>query len=331
MKIALFGTQPYDREYFEQANQSFAHQLIFLEDRLDASTAKQAAGCEAVCAFVNDRLDADCLQQLQTLGINNIALRAAGFNNVDLACAQQLGICVMNVPCYSPQAVAEHALALIMSLQRHLIEADARVRANNFTLNGLLGSNLHGKTVGVIGTGRIGEAFCRIMLGFGTRVIAYDIAPNARCRELGVEYVELNELIRSADIISLHCPLCAQNQYLIDDTALGQMKTGAMLINTARGGLLDTRAAIQHLRSGQLGYLGLDVYEHEAGLFFGDHSQDPQRDPLLQELLELPNVLVTAHQAFFTEQALSCIAQTTLSNLSDIEAGRQCPNQLSAK
>lgn len=330
MRITFFNTKPYDHEYFERFAPGFGHQLHLLDPALDAGTAHLAMGSAAVCVFVNDSVDAACLEQLREVGVHAVALRAAGHNNVDLTAAEALDMQVVNVPCYSPHAVAEHAVALCLALGRHLIEADKRVHAHNFALNGLLGSNLNGKTVGVVGTGRIGSVFSRIMLGFGCHVLAHDIAPDPECQKLGIEYTTLERVLPEADVISLHCPLNAENRHLIDDAALARMKSGAILINTARGGLIDTAAALEHLRSGHLGKLGLDVYENEAGLFFEDLSSQQISDPLLVELLSLPNVLITSHQAFFTEQAMEKIALTTLQNLTDIEAGRRCENQLSA-
>ena len=261
-------------------------------------------------------------------GVRAIALRCAGFNNVDLDAAREFGIEVVRVPAYSPYAVAEHAVALLLMLNRHLHKAYNRVREGNFLLHGLTGFDLNGKTVGVVGTGEIGQVFCKIMLGFGCRVVAYDPVISEKCRELGVEYLDWSELLQVADVISLHCPLMPQTHHMVDETALSQMKPGVVLINTSRGGLVDTQAVIAALKSRKLGALGLDVYEEEGELFFEDMSDQVIDDDLLMRLMTFPNVVVTGHQAFLTHEALTNIATTTLSNLSDIEAGNECPNKV---
>ncbi len=328
MNIAVFSTKPYDRRFLEAANQKTGqnrHKFSFLEAQLNAENAILAQNHDAVCAFVNDVLDAETLRILAQNGVNFIALRCAGFNNVDLAVAKELGIGIGRVPAYSPFAVAEHATALILALNRKIPRAYNRVRESNFALEGLLGFDLHGKTVGVVGTGKIGLCFVKIMLGFGCRVLCYDPFPNPELDALAVEMVELPELLAQSDIVSLHCPLSAENHHLISGHTLAQMKRGAFLINTSRGGLIDTRAAIEALRSGQLGALGLDVYENEAGLFFEDHSDQPLRDDVFARLLSFGNVIVTGHQAFFTREALENIAATTLDNLNcwqDDRSGR---------
>ncbi|MEJ7931961.1 2-hydroxyacid dehydrogenase [Ramlibacter sp. AN1015] len=320
MHVAVFSTTPTDRTFLGEANSGGRHQLIFIEARLDATTAAAAAGAQAVCAFVNDRLDAPALRELQRLGVRMVALRCAGFNNVDLAEAAALGIAVGRVPEYSPYAVAEHTVALILTLNRKIHRAHSRVREGNFALEGLLGFDLHGRTVGAIGTGKIGECFLRIMAGFGCRLLAHDPRPSEACRQLGVQYVELAELLERSDVVSLHCPLTPQTRHLIDARALARMRPGAMLVNTSRGAVIDTRAAIAALKSGRLGSLGLDVYEEEADLFFRDLSGDMIRDDVFARLLTFPNVVVTGHQAFFTEDALRAIAATTLGNLDAFEA-----------
>jgi len=319
MHVAVFSTQSYDREFLLRANEADRHSLVFLEARLDASTAPAAAGAQAVCAFVNDQLDAAALDALHRLGVRMVALRCAGFNNVDLLAAARLGIAVGRVPEYSPHAVAEHTVALVLTLNRKLHRAIARVRDGNFALDGLLGFDLHGRTVGAIGTGRIGECFLRIMAGFGCHLLAFDPKPSEACRQLGVRYVPLEELLAHSDIVSLHCPLSPRTHHLIDAAALARMKRGAMLINTSRGAVVDTGALIAALKSGHLGSLGLDVYEEEADLFFRDLSSEVIRDDLFARLLTFPNVVITGHQAFFTEDAMAAIGRVTLANLDSFE------------
>lgn len=321
MKVAVFSTKPYDREYLGRANAGHGHELTFFEAHLEPETAVLAAGHGAVCAFVNDTLDAAVLRQLHAGGTRLIALRSAGFNHVDLATARALGMTVARVPAYSPYAVAEHAVGLILTLDRKLHRAYVRVREGNFALDGLRGFDLHGRTVGVIGTGKIGTVFARIMLGFGCRVLAYDIEPNPACRDMGVEYVGLDELLRASDIVSLHCPLNEHTHHLIDAERLATMKRGVMLINTSRGALIDTRAVIEALKTGRIGYLGIDVYEEEEHLFFEDLSTQIIHDDVFMRLLTFPNVVVTAHQAFFTEEALLNIAGTTIANITAFERG----------
>lgn len=321
MRIAVYSTKSYDRRFLDEANAAGRHELAYLEPRLDATTAVAAAGCTAVCAFVNDQLNAGVLQTLQDLGIRMVALRSAGFNNVDLAAAARLGIAVGRVPEYSPYAVAEHTAALVLTLNRKIHRAHARVREGNFALEGLLGFDLHGRTVGVVGTGKIGAAFCRIMAGFGCEVLAFDPAPSPEVLAAGVRYVPLPELLARSDVISLHCPLTPATHHLIDAAALARMKHGAMLVNTSRGAVVDTRAVIAALKSGALGSLGLDVYEEEADLFFRDLSGEVLHDDVFARLLTFPNVVVTGHQAFFTEDALRAIAATTIANLDAFAAG----------
>lgn len=326
MRVAVFSTKPYDRTFLSDANGRHGHELTFFEPRLAPETAVLAAGHDAVCAFVNDQLDAGVLATLAGSGIRAIALRCAGFNNVDLDAAARLGLAVVRVPAYSPYAVAEHTVALILGLNRKLTRAHARVHEGNFALDGLLGFDLHGRTAGIVGTGQIGAVVARILHGFGCRLLAYDPYRNPACEALGVTYVELPELLAASDIVTLHCPLTPQTRHLIDAGALARLRPGAMLINTSRGALLDTPAVIEALKSGHLGYLGLDVYEEEASLFFEDLSGQVLQDDVFARLLTFPNVLITGHQAFFTREALSAIAETTLANLDDIAAGRACPN-----
>lgn len=319
MRVAVFSTRAYDRQFLARANTAGRHQLLFYESRLDGDSAAVADGALAVCAFVNDRLDAAVLQRLHAGGVRLLVLRSAGFNHVDLAAAASLGIAVGRVPEYSPHAVAEHTVALLLALNRRLHRAYNRVREGNFALEGLLGFDLHGRSVGVIGTGKIGECFARIMAGFGCRLLGFDPQPNPACLALGMRYVTLPELLADSDVVSLHCPLTPQTRHLIDAEALARMKPRAMLLNTSRGAVVDTRALIGALKAGTLGSLGLDVYEEEADLFFRDLSDEVLHDDVFARLLTFPNVLITGHQAFFTEDALTAIASTTVANLDAFE------------
>ncbi len=320
MRIAIFSSKPYDRRFLGAANAGHGHELLFLEPRLTAATAPLAGDAAAVCGFVNDQFDAEVLGLLAAQGTRLIALRSAGFNHVDLVAAARLQLCVVRVPAYSPHAVAEHALALILALNRRIVRAHNRVRDGNFALDGLVGFDLCGKTVGVVGTGAIGSVFARIMHGLGCRVLACDPQPAAALDGV-VDYVEMDELLQRADIVSLHCPLTPATRHLIDSASLARMRAGVMLINTSRGGLVDTRAVIQALKRGQLGYLGLDVYEEEQQLFFEDLSGGVIQDDVFTRLLTFPNVLITGHQGFFTAEALRAIAETTLCNVSSFESG----------
>ena len=323
MHIAIFSTRPYDREFLTRANADGRHTLVFHEARLDVGTAAAADGATAVCAFVNDRLNAGTLQRLHEGGVRLVALRSAGFNHVGLAAAAALGIAVGRVPEYSPYAVAEHTAALVLTLNRKIHRAYNRVREGNFALEGLLGFDLHGRTVGIVGTGKIGACFGRIMAGFGCQLLAFAPEVNPELTALGARYVTLPELLAGSDIVSLHCPLTPQTHHLIDDDALATMRRGAMLINTSRGAVVDSRAAVAALKTGQLGSLGLDVYEEEADLFFRDLSDTVLRDDVFARLLTFPNVIVTGHQAFFTEAALSAIAEVTFANIDHFEATGQ--------
>ncbi len=331
MKVAVFSTKSYDQEFLEAANTERGHELVFLEPRLTLETCVLAAGAQAVCAFVNDKLDAKTLSQLASQGIKLIALRSAGFNHVDITKATQLGLTVVRVPAYSPYAVAEHTIGLILALNRRIHRAYARIREGNFSLEGLIGFDLHGKTVGIIGTGKIGTITAQILKAFGCKLVAYDKSPNSDCQALGVEYVSLPQLLSTADIVSLHCPLIPDTHHLINAETIAQMKTGVMLINTSRGALIDTKAVINGLKSGKIGYLGLDVYEQEGDLFFEDFSNTVIQDDLFERLLTFPNVLITGHQAFFTVNALESIAETTLANISEFEQGKPCQNQVQAE
>jgi D-lactate dehydrogenase len=319
MKVAMFSSKPYEEQYFRQANPD-VHQFSYLQPHLDEDTAILASGHDAVCCFVNDTASATVLQMLAGMGVKLLALRCAGFNNVDLAAARDCGITVCRVPEYSPFAVAEHTVALILSLNRHIHRAHNRVRENDYSLNGLLGFDLHGKTVGVIGAGRIGKVFIRIMLGFGCRVLVHD--PVATNFPDGSEATDLETLLQSSDIISLHCPLTPDTHHLINADSIARTRRGFMLINTSRGGLVDTKAVIHALKTGHIGYLGLDVYEEEADLFFEDLSNELVQDDVFARLLTFPNVIITGHQAFFTHEALSSIARVTLANIDAYDAGR---------
>jgi len=314
MRVAVFSTKSYDRKFLQAANSSYGHDLVFFEPHLTRETCGIASGFEAVCVFVNDLLDADVLKAISEYGIRLVALRCAGFNNVDPVSAAQFGITVVRVPAYSPEAVAEHTVALILSLNRKLHRAYARVREGNFSLEGLLGFNLAGKNVGIIGTGKIGTAFAKIIRGFGCQVLAYDPYPNPECEALGVNYTNEATLFKESDIISLHCPLTPETHHFINSNAL----------------VVDTRAVIKALKSGKIGSLGLDVYEEEEELFFEDLSNEVIQDDLFARLLTFPNVLITGHQAFFTREALEAIAETTLSNISDFEKSGSCVNQITA-
>jgi D-lactate dehydrogenase len=326
MKVAVFSAKSYDRQFLEVANLTHGHELLFLEPRLTEMTAALAAGCQAICVFINDKLDASTVKAIADQGVQLIALRSAGFNHVDLKAAAALGLTVVRVPAYSPYAVAEHTVALILALNRKLYRAYNRVRDDNFSLEGLMGFDLHGSTVGIVGTGKIGQCFAQIMQGFGCRLLAYDVQPNAHCESLGVEYVALSALFAQSDVVSLHCPLTPQTHHLVNADSLALVKEGMMLINTSRGGLLDTVAVIEGIKSGKIGYLGIDVYEQEEELFFEDLSNTIIQDDTFLLLQAFPNVMITAHQAFFTRNALTNIADTTLANITDFEQAKPCLN-----
>jgi D-lactate dehydrogenase len=328
MQVAFFSAQSYDKEYFEKFNNKNIHQITYFEAPLNPDTANLVKGFNAVCVFVNDKLDSETIGKINTNGVKLIALRCAGFNNVDIQAAAKNNIKVVRVPAYSPQAVAEHAVALILTLNRKTHKAYNRIRESNFSLEKLVGFNLSGKTVGVIGTGQIGIMFCNIMLGFGCRILAFDIHESDEAKEKGIEYKPLKELLRESDIISLHCPLTPDTRYLINKEAIDQMKKGVMIINTSRGAVIDTSAVINALKNEKIGYLGIDVYEQEGNLFFRDLSESIIGDDVISRLLTFPNVLITAHQGFFTKEALEEIATTTLQNLSDFENGTKLENEV---
>jgi len=324
MRVSLFSTKIYDRTFFDAANRTHGHEIVYLEPQLTSETASLARGSDAVCAFVNDQLDGSNLRALAEGGTRIVALRSAGYNHVDLKAAANLGLKVVYVPRYSPHAVAEHTVALMLALNRHVHRAYNRVREGNFAIDGLLGFDFHGKAVGVIGGGRIGLCVARIMAGFGCRVMIADPVPSPDAVASGFALCSLDELLAESQAITLQCPLTPATRHLVNEESIGRMRRGVMLINTSRGGLIDTRAAIDGLIAGQIGYLGIDVYEEEAALFYDDRSDEILKDAVFSRLLTLPNVLVTGHQAFFTEEALTTIAETTLASVSDFEANREC-------
>ncbi len=328
-KIAFFSTQTYDRKYFEDSTDK--HHFEFFETRLKKNTVKLANGFDGVCVFVNDRGNREVLKALADMGVKLVALRCAGFNNVDLKAAEEFGVRIMRVPAYSPEAVAEHAIALIMTLARKTHKAYNRVRDGNFSLDKLTGFNIHGRTIGVVGTGKIGQAFVRIAMGFGARVIAYDKYPSKKMEKLGVEYVGFDDVLAKSDILSLHCPLTPDTEHLINAKSLEKIKKGAMLVNTSRGKLVDTAAVIESLKNDHLGSLAIDVYEEEDKLFFRDLSELIIRDDQIARLMLFPNVLVTAHQGFFTQESLQEITRTTIQNFDDFEKGRDSDNEVSCK
>jgi D-lactate dehydrogenase len=331
MRIAVFGTKAYDHRFLQQANSGMGHELAFLEPRLSAQTVSLSAGFDAVCVFVNDSVDAGVLHSLHANGVRWVALRCAGFNNVDLRTADRLGIGVLRVPAYSPHAVAEFTVGLMLTLERQIHRAWARVRENNFALDGLIGRNLHGRTVGVVGTGRIGARVARALhSGFGCRVLAHDLVPDAALQQLGVAYVGLAQVLAEADILTLHCPLTPQTHHLINAAVIAQARPRLLVVNTSRGALIDTAALIDGLKQHRIGGVALDVYEQEADLFFEDLSSEIVEDDVFQRLLTFPNVLVTGHQAFLTEEALGEIARVTLQGLADAQAGRPLPNRVDA-
>ncbi|KDN54899.1 2-hydroxyacid dehydrogenase [Flavobacterium seoulense] len=317
-KIAFFSTQAYDKTFFNKYNKDFDFQLEFFETQLNPQTVSLIENASIVCVFVNDIINATVIEQLAEKKVKIIALRCAGFNNVDLEAAKKYNIKVCRVPAYSPQAVAEHAMAMILTLNRKTHKAYNRVREQNFSLNGLLGFDLFGKTIGIIGTGNIGKAFAKIALGFGCKVLAYDIIENDEMVKDGVSFVTLDEIFKSSDIISLHCPLNNQTKHIINKKSIDLMKEHVMIINTSRGGLIETACVIEGLKQGKIGYLGIDVYEQEEKLFFRDLSEDIIQDDDIQRLMSFPNVLVTAHQAFFTNEALTQIALITFNNIKSL-------------
>lgn len=328
MKVAVFSAKAYDRQFLDAANAAHHHQLTYYETQLDADTVSLVAGAPAVCIFVNDKADAAIIGQLAAGGTRLIALRATGYNNVDLKAAAAAGIRVVRVKSYSPYSVAEHAVALILALNRKIHRAYGRTRDGNFSLEGLMGFDIHGCTVLVVGTGKIGIVFARIMKGFGCELLGYDPFPNQEFLALGGSYPDPSSLGNRADIVSLHCPLTPDNYHIVNTDTIARMKPGCILINTSRGGLVDTEAAIEGLKSGQIGALGIDVYEQEADVFFEDLSSEIIPDDVLQRLVSFPNVIVTGHQAFFTREAMSTISETTLASISEFERGLPLTNEV---
>ncbi|WP_291119447.1 2-hydroxyacid dehydrogenase [Empedobacter sp. UBA7248] len=318
MKIAFFSSKPYDKIFFEAENKNYGFELNFYETHLGPHIVNAIEDEQAVCVFVNDKVNRQVIEILAKKGVKIIALRCAGFNNVDLDAAKEFGIKVCRVPAYSPEAVAEHTMAMLLTLNRKTHKAYNRVREQNFALNGLLGFNLFQKTIGIVGTGKIGKAFINIAKGFGCKIIAYDLYPDQELMNNGVEYVELDKLFKSSDIISLHCPLTPENHYMINQETIAMMKDGVTIINTSRGGLINTHEAIEALKNHKIGYLGIDVYEQEEKLFFKDLSAEIIQDDMIQRLMSFPNVLVTAHQAFFTQEALEQISEITIRSISEI-------------
>lgn len=328
MKILFFSAKPYDRIFFTGQNENYNFQLEFVDEPLNRYTAVLAKNYDAICIFVNDSANAEVLEILAEQGVKLIALRSAGYNHVDLPKAKKSGIKVVRVPAYSPYSVAEHTVALILTINRKTHRAYNRVREGNFSLNGLMGFDLKGKTVGLIGLGKIGICTAKILLGFGCRVLGYDVERSKEVEKLGVEYSNLDELYAQADIVSLHCPLTPETHHIINKESIGKMKKGVMLINTSRGALVDTQAVIDSLKSEHIKYLGIDVYEEEADLFFEDLSDKVIQDDVFMRLLSFNNVLITGHQAFFTEEAMREISRVTLSNIASFNEGLSLKNEL---
>ncbi|WP_405414801.1 2-hydroxyacid dehydrogenase [Maribacter sp. Asnod1-A12] len=328
MKIAVFSTKSYDQEYFEKYNTDYDYDFSFYETALNVDTAKLSADCDVVCVFVNDVVNEETIKILSSNGIQLIALRCAGYNNIDLEAAEKADIKVVRVPAYSPEAVAEHALALILTLNRKTHKAYNRVREGNFSLKNLIGFNLSNKTIGVIGTGKIGETFCSILKGFGCRIIAFDIAENDELVAGGVEFLSLEDVFRQSEIISLHCPLNKHTKHIVNKASIAKMKDGVMIINTSRGALIKTQDAIEGLKNRKIGYLGIDVYEQEENLFFEDLSEHIIQDDMILRLLSFPNVLITSHQAYFTKEAMNQITLTTLDNVAAYKNGKELKNEV---
>lgn len=326
MKLAIYSTKNYDRKYLELVNKEYGYELEFFDFLLTSKTAKTAIGCDAVCLFVNDDGSRKVLEELAALGIKILALRCAGFNNVDLDAAKELGISVVRVPAYSPEAVAEHTVGMMLCLNRHIHRAYQRTREANFSLEGLIGFNMYQRTAGIIGTGKIGIATMRILKGFGMRILASDPYPNPLVLELGGEYVDLDTLYAESDVITLHCPLTPENHHMLNHESFSKMKDGVMIVNTSRGALLDATSAIEALKKQKIGALGMDVYENERDLFFEDNSNEVILDDVFRRLSSCHNVLFTGHQAFLTSDALTSISQTTLLNVSQVLKGEHCPN-----
>ncbi|MBP5401747.1 MAG: 2-hydroxyacid dehydrogenase [Treponema sp.] len=331
MKIAFFDTHSYDKKSFAQANENFNYEIDFRDYKLNENTALTAKGYDAVCVFVNDIVNEAVIKTLRECGIKLIALRCAGFNNVDLKAADEAGIKVVRVPAYSPYAVAEHGAALLMSLTRHIPQAYLRTKTANFNIEGLTGRDLHGLTAGILGTGKIGQIMADILKGFGMNIIAYDPYPNEEwASKTGARYVTLKEIFTESDVLSLHCPLNEQTKHIVNHDSMKMMKHDAVIINTGRGALIDSKALVHALKHGQIGGIGMDVYEEESKYFFSDWSTDIMTDDVLARLLTFPNVIITAHQAFLTTNALKNLADTTLKNISDFSANAELVNEVKA-
>lgn len=328
MKIAVFGTQFYEEEYFNKYNIGNQHELVFFKESLNSKTTHLAKGFKAVCVFVTDTIDKNCIEKLAEIGVKLIDLRCAGYNNIDLESAKDNDIIVLRVPAYSPQAIAEQSVALILTLNRKTHKAYNQVRENNFSLQNLMGFNLYGKTIGVVGTGKIGRSFCNIMLGFGCKIIAYDIKENDDLKQKGVHYKTYDEFLSTSDIISIHCPLTPKKKHLFNTKAFEKLKKGTMIINTSRGAIINAEDAIIALKKEQIGYLGMDVYEKESAIFFKDCSQTVIQDDVFERLLSFNNVLITPHQAFYTEEAVSEISKITLKNFTDFENNSVLENEV---
>ncbi|PYD86643.1 hydroxyacid dehydrogenase [Pseudomonas syringae pv. pisi] len=328
MKTAVYSARRYDKTMLAQANETAGHELRFLEDRLSRETAILAKGCEAVCVFVNDTVDAEVLGILASQGTRLVATRSTGYNHVDAHAARELGIAVVRVTDYSPNSVAEFAVGLLLAVNRKIARASVRTREGNFDLDGLMGFDLHGKTVGVIGTGKIGTIFARIMAGFGCTLVGYDRYPTPAFEALGGRYIGVDELLACSDVVSLHCPLLEETHHIVNAAALARVKRGCVLVNTSRGGLVDTEAAVQALKTGQLGGLAIDVYEQEASLFFQDLSSTIITDDVIQRLVSFPNVIVTGHQAFFTVEAIGQIMRTTIDSIGAFARGEELVNRI---
>lgn len=328
MKVAVFSTKPYDQSYFEKYSTNYNCSFSYFDTQLNQDTASLTTGFEVVCVFVNDKIDENTINALSANGVKLIALRCAGYNNVAIEAAKNKNIKVVRVPAYSPAAIAEHSLALILTLNRKTHKAYNRIREGNFSLNNLIGFNLHGKTVGVIGTGQIGATFCKIIQGFGCKVIAFDIHQSKELIQLGIEYQALEEVFKKADIISLHCPLTPDTKHIINMQSLAFMKDGVMIINTSRGALINTADVIEGLTNQKIGFLGIDVYEQEENLFFKDLSEMIIQDDFILRLNSFPNVLITSHQAYFTKEAMDEITITTLENIKAFSENQELKNEI---
>ena len=329
MKIAFFDTHSYDKKSFVEANKAFNYEIDFRDYKLNENTALTAQGYDVVCVFVNDVVNAEVIKTLSDCGVKLIALRCAGFNNVDLKAAATAGIKVVRVPAYSPYAVAEHGVALLMSLTRHIPQAYLRTKTANFNIEGLTGRDLYGLTAGILGTGKIGRIMADILMGFGMKIIAYDPFPNEQwAKEKNIEYVGLDEIFQRSDVLSLHCPLTEETKHVVNHDRMKMMKHDAVIINTGRGALIDSKALVHALKHGHIGGIGMDVYEEESKYFFSDWSTDIMTDDTLARLLTFPNVIITGHQAFLTTNALKNLAETTLENIKAFAAGAELVNEV---